>query len=97
MINVDSVFNYINFLNDIKANMINDIKINDIVEGKTCGWTDPHRTALFKILEVKENQNVIAIRLIDQRKCGPDNILHKSNWRLIKRNGKTICNECGNK
>lgn len=80
--------------------MINQkLQIGDIIEGWNCLIT-AYRTEQFKVVSILETfhlsyNDVSTIRLNNSKtKCNLGIHYTADNWRLIKRNGDTICEQC---
>lgn len=72
-----------------------DRQIGDIIEGNGCG-VSLNRTIPFKILLIKsaDKFHLTVLRLVDKTQHDLGIYPDQSNWRLIKRNHRTICTEC---
>lgn len=76
----------------------NDRQVGDILEGKDCALSKD-KSMLFKVFENNKETNyrteyVSIIRLEDGNRGCWLIPFGAPNWRLVKRNGHTICNDC---
>lgn len=81
--------------------MINNLKVGDILEGSRCAIS-LQKIMLFKVIsfEIHDRNGSIQFKTnllrIEDKETHTGIYLFPSidNWRVIKRNGNTICEQC---
>lgn len=78
-----------------------DFNIGDILEGKNCGLTRTNAPELFRIVSIVKSKDSDKYCILTLTRLHDDQLMNKytfyynlENWRVVKRNNRTVCQGC---